>query len=225
MLLERDGTLYAPAEAVDEWRVTRRAKAQPFTHQDRQWYALSSVPGVHAQLDFANQSLNLQFQPQAFATTQLSLPASERPPLSPVAPSAFINYDLSYTRTGQRNAESSDSLGGLLGLGASNHWGVITSTYSALNLTNPSPLTPRSVRRLETTFTRDLPEDNITLRVGDTATRNGSWGRSVYFGGIQLGRNFGLSPGFTTQPLPPIHGISSAPSTVEPYINDALRQT
>lgn len=24
--------LYAPAEAVDEWRVTRRAKAQPFTH-------------------------------------------------------------------------------------------------------------------------------------------------------------------------------------------------
>ena len=34
-----------------------------------------------------------------------------------------------------------------------------------------------------------------------------------------------FSPGFITQPIPVITGQSSAPSTVELYVNDALRQT
>ncbi len=51
------------------------------------------------------------------------------------------------------------------------------------------------------------------------------WGRSVYFAGVQIGRNFGLTPGFVTQPIPVIEGTSTTPSTVELYINDALRQT
>ena len=50
-------------------------------------------------------------------------------------------------------------------------------------------------------------------------------GRSVYFGGIQWATNFSLSPGYITQPIPTIGGQSRAPSTVELYINDALRQT
>ncbi|MDO8778788.1 MAG: fimbria/pilus outer membrane usher protein, partial [Burkholderiaceae bacterium] len=225
VLLDRDGTLYAPTEAFDEWRVKRRPKSTPFTHLGQQWYALSAVPGVNAQLDFANQSLDLKFQPRAFAATQLAQPAPERLPLTPATLGMFANYDISYTRTAQRDVEPTQNLGALVELGASNNWGVLTSTYSALNLTSRDPLMPRNVRRLETTLTSDLPDDNLTLRLGDTTTRNGSWGRSVYFGGMQFSRNFGLTPGFISQPLPTINGISSAPSTVELYINDALRQT
>lgn len=225
VLLDRDGTLYAPAEAFDEWRVNRRPKAAPFSYLGQQWYALSAVPGVDAQIDFVNQSMNLEFKPQAFASTWLTQPASERPPLTPATLGIFANYDISFTRTAQRDAESTQNLGAFVELGASNKWGVLTSTYSALNLTSHDPLTPRNVRRLETTFTSDLPDVNLTLRLGDSATRNGIWGRSTYFGGVQLGRNFGLTPGFISQPMPLIRGISSAPSTVELYINDALRQT
>lgn len=225
VLLDRDGTLYAPAEAFDEWRVNRRPKATPFSHLGQQWYALSAVPGVDTQFDFANQSLNLKFQPQAFAATHLSQPVAERPPLTPGTLGMFANYDISYTRTEQRDAESTQDVGALVELGVSNNWGVLTNTFSAHYLTSRDPLTPRNVRRLETTFTRDLPNNDLTLRLGDSATRNGSWGRSVYFGGMQLSRNFGLTPGFISQPLPTISGISSAPSTVELYINDALRQT
>ena len=50
------------------------------------------------------------------------------------------------------------------------------------------------------------------------------WGRSVYFGGAQWGSNFALTPGFITQPAPTLSGVSAAPSTIELYINDVLRQ-
>ncbi len=225
VLLERGGILYAPTTAFEEWRVTRRPNAAPLTHNGEQWYALSSVPGFDAQLDFTNQSVDLKFQPQAFAATRLGQTAAERPALSPSALAGFVNYDLNYSRTAQQGVGTTQDLGALLELGVSNGWGVITSSYAARNLSSNDPLTPRSVRRLETTFTRDLPDKNITLRLGDSTTRGGSLGRSVYFGGFQLSRNFGLSPGFISQPLPVISGLSSAPSTVELYINDALRQT
>ncbi|WP_411878439.1 fimbria/pilus outer membrane usher protein [Polaromonas sp. YR568] len=225
VLMERGGTLYAPADAFEEWRVTLRPTAVPFEHQGQQWYPLSAVPGFDAQLDFANQSVDLKFQPQAFAATRLGQPSAERLPLTPPTLGIFANYDLSYTRSAQRDLGSTQDLSALLELGASNALGVFTSTYAARNITSTDPLAPRTLRRLETTFTRDLPDDNLTLRLGDSSTRSGSWGRSVYFGGVQLSRNFGFTPGFIAQPLPVVTGLSSAPSTVELYINDALRQT
>lgn len=225
LLLERGGTLYAPADAFDEWRLNRRSSAEPLLHQGQQWYPLSAVPGFEAQFNFANQSVDLKFLPQAFAATRLAQPVSERPALTPASLGAFANYDISYTRSALQGATSIQELGALVELGVSNGWGVLTSSHVAQNLTSHDPLAPRHVRRLETTFTRDLPNDNLTLRLGDSSTRSGAWGRSVYFGGVQLSRNFGLSPGFISQPLPVVTGLSSAPSTVELYINDALRQT
>ncbi len=225
VMLERGGTLYASTDAFDEWRVNRRSSAMPFTHLGQQWYVLSSVPGLEAQFNFANQSLDLKFHPKAFAMTRLTQPISERPPQTPASLGMFANYDISYTSSTLRGADSTQDLGALMELGISNDWGVFTSTYAARSLTSRDPLAPRSVRRLETTFTRDLLDNNLTLRLGDSATRSGGWGRSVYFGGVQIGSNFGLNPGFISQPLPVVSGLSSAPSTVELYINDALRQT
>lgn len=225
VLLERGGLLYAPSGAFEEWRVNRQLNAQPFVHQGQQWYALSTVPGFDARLNFANQSVDLKFQPQSFAATRLTQTPAERPEQSPPALAAFLNYDINYSRTAQRGIGATQDAGALLEFGASNAWGVLTSSYAARNLSSNDPLAPRNVRRLETTFTRDLPDNKLTFRLGDSTTRSGSLGRSVYFGGLQLSRNFGLSPGFISQPLPVVTGLSSAPSTVELYINDALRQT
>ena len=119
-------------------------------------------------------------------------------------------------------------LGALVELGASSELGVLTTSHVGRNIMGNATVfgaASSNWRRLETTFTRDFPDQNLTLRIGDTATRTGAWGRSSYFGGIQLARNFALTPGFITQPIPTITGQSSAPSTVELYINDALRQT
>jgi outer membrane usher protein len=101
---------------------------------------------------------------------------------------------------------------------------VLTSSGLAQNLADERQLPPRKFLRLETTFTRDFPEQNRTLRLGDTSTRAAMWGRDVYFGGFRLGTNFTLTPGFVSQPLPALTGLSAAPSTVELYVNDVLRQ-
>ena len=225
VLLERDGTLFAPVDAFAEWRINRRSSAEPMVYQGRQWYALSSVPGFESKRNFSNQSVELKFSPQAFASTRLTPPASERLALTTPALSGFANYDISYSYAGASGSAATNDMGVLLELGVSSGWGVLTSTYSGRSLLSRDPLTPRSVVRLETTFTRDLPDKNLTLRLGDSATRSSNLGRSFFFGGFQLNRNFGLTPGFISQPLPVLAGISGGPSTVELYINDVLRQT
>ena len=225
VLMERSGVLYAPADAFEEWRVNRRANAEPVMHQGQTWYALTAVPGFSAQLNATNQSLDLKFSPSAFAATRLTQPLAERPKLSPSVLAAFVNYDISYTQGNSLGPGATQDLGALMEFGVSNNWGVLTSTYSARNLISNDPLIKPNVRRLETTFTRDLTGNNLTMRLGDSSTRSGAGGRSVFFGGFQISRNFGLTPGFISQPFPIVRGLSSAPSTVELYINDALRQT
>ena len=202
VLMERAGVLYAPGDAFEEWRVNRRANAEPVVYQGQTWFSLTAVPGFSAQLNTANQSLELKFSPQAFAATRLTQPIAERPKVTPSVLAGFFNYDLNYTNANTRSIAATQDLGALLEFGVSNNWGVLTSTYSARNLIGNDPLLTRNVRRLETTFTRDLPEDNLTMRLGDSSTRSGAWGRSVFFGGVQISRNFGLSPGFISQPFP-----------------------
>jgi len=225
VLLDIKGTLYAPIDAFEVWRVIRRPEVEAVPYRGQIWFPLSSVPGYEGQLNASNQSLDLRFSPSAFATTRLTQEALKRPRVSAPLTTLFANYDLSYTRSDFDGGVATRELGATTELGLSSGLGVLTSSYVGRNLSGDQYLGPRSWVRLETTFNRDFPDDNLSLRLGDTATRTGTWGRSVYFGGVQLARNFALSPGFLTQPVPVLSGQASSPSTVELYINDALRQT
>ncbi|MFC5520714.1 fimbria/pilus outer membrane usher protein [Polaromonas jejuensis] len=227
-LLERNGVLYAPADAFEEWRLNHQPSAQDIQFQGQPWYPLSAIPGFEARLNFANQSVDLVFSPSAFNAVRLTQEATLRPPLSPTIPAAFANYDLNYTISRSRNpggvADARD-LGALTELGLSGQWGLLTSSYVGRNLISQDPSLSASWRRLETTYTRNFLDTTSTLRLGDSTTRTGISGRSVYFGGVQFAKNFSLQPGFITRPIPTVTGLSAAPSTVELYVNDALRQT
>jgi outer membrane usher protein len=225
LLLERLGVLYAPREAFDEWRVQVRGETQAITYKGTEYLPLTAIPGFGAKVNFGNQSIDLTFSPQVFAATRLTTELNKKPVLSPVMPSFFANYDLNFSTVASRDASTVKDLGMLTELGFSNAWGVLTSSYAGRNLTHAdTPGAARGWIRLESTFTKDLPSRNQTLRLGDASTRAGMWGRSVYFGGVQWGSNFALTPGFISQPLPILSGVSAAPSTVELYINDVLRQ-
>lgn len=176
-------------------------------------------------MNFANQSLELVFSPQAFAATRLGTGQSKALPQAEAEPALFLNFDTNLSYNAARGARSSNDLGILAELGHASNLGVATSSFVAKNLTRADRNVGREVVRLETTLSRDFPDAAISLRLGDGATRAGLMGRSTYFGGVQVSKNFGLTPGFVTQPIPVISGTSSAPSTVELYINDALRQT
>ena len=226
VLMERAGTLYAQLDAFEEWRINRDPRAPAVVYRGETWYPLGSLPGYSARFNPAEQSLQLNFSAAAFATTRLGQPEAERPAVTRPLTTVFANYDLSYQRSDLRGLSATDDVGALTELGISGSAGVLTNTSVIRNIANdPGAAYAPGWRRLETTFTRDFPERNASLRLGDSTTRTGAWGRSVYFGGIQWGTNFSLSPGYITQPIPTIGGQSRAPSTVELYINDALRQT
>ncbi len=225
LLVERGGVLYAPQEALDEWRVKPEPAAQALALQGSRYWALPSVPGYQGRLEPTTQSLALTFSPEAFAATRLGAERQPRLVLDPVLPSVFVNYDLSYGRSMLKNAPSLDNLGVLGEVGISRELGVFTTSFAGRNLTSDRALgSGASLTRLESTFVKHWPDLQQTLRLGDGATRVSLMGRPTYFGGVQWGSNYGLSPGFVTQPQPTLRGLSSAPSTVELYVNDVLRQ-
>ena len=203
-----------------------RTTIQPITVRGIEYVALAAIPGFASKINFANQTIELTFAPPAFAVTKLSMELSERPRLNKVLPSIFLNYDFNYSAARSRTGPTTSDIGVVTELGASSGWGVLTSTQLGRNLSgSASSGAPAQWLRLETTFTRDIPDQNRTLRLGDSVTRASMHGRSVYFGGVQFATNYALTPGFLTRPLPIIRGVSSAPSTVDLYVNDVLRQT
>lgn len=225
VLLDLKGVLHAPIDAFEEWRVVRRSEVPGVVFRGQIWYPLYSVPGYEARLNPANQSLDLKFSPSAFPTTRLTQDYAKRPPVTRPLTSLFLNYDLSYTQSDFNHELKTKDLGALTELGISGSLGVLTSSQVGRNLKDDPTLGSRDWVRLETTFNRDFPDDNMSLRLGDSTTRPGNWGRALYFGGVQLARNFALSPGFVTQPIPSLTGTATTPSTIELYINDSLRQT
>ena len=134
VLLEQDGVLYAPEDALQEWRVNRSPRAVPLDIRGQRWFPLSSVPGFNAQVDTANQSVDLRFSPQAFSATKLAPDIVQRPTLSPVIPAAFLNYDLNFTTDAGRGAPATRELGALMEFGISNAWGVLTSSHVGTGL-------------------------------------------------------------------------------------------
>ena len=225
LFLERAGVLYAPREAFDEWRVELNPAAPTVEFKGQPYSPLTAVPGFRSKINFSTLSVELFFSPDSFSTLRMTKELVKRPVVSPVLTSVFLNYDLNYAASAFRGASSTNDLGLIAEAGLSTSLGILTSSHVGRNLLNNKTLgNPNSWLRLETTFTRDFPDLNRTLRVGDTTTRAGMWGRNSYFGGIQFGSNFSLTPGFIRQPLPVLSGVSAAPSTVELYVNDVLRQ-
>lgn len=223
--VERDGALYVGSDAIEEWRLRMPGDLHPIRVRGAEFYPLAAFPGYNARVNYTTLTVELTFSPDAFTGTRLTMERElQRPRPSPVLPSVFLNYDLNYQRSASRGTLTATDVGALLELGASSELGVFTTSEVGRNLTRGVPGQPREWLRLESTFTRNFPQQNLSLRLGDSSTRVGLWGRNVYFGGIQLGTNFALSPGFLTQPLPLLAGISSAPSTVELYVNDVLRK-
>ena len=224
LLLEKDGALYAPQDAFEEWRVQRPMSADTVQFRGATFWPLADVPGFKAKIDYSQQLVELAFSPQAFAALRISPTLSQRPVPGTVLPSVFFNYEANVSDTHSKGSSELKDVGVLSEVGVSNQWGVLTTSSLAQNLADDRQLPPRKWIRLETTFTHDFPDQNRTLRIGDTTTRSAMWGRDVYYGGLRLGTNFALTPGFVSQPLPALTGLSAAPSTVELYVNDVLRQ-
>jgi outer membrane usher protein len=214
LFLRREGRLFARRADVQRWRL-RPPDISPLRHEGEDYYPLDALRGATHRVDEAGQSLHLSVQPAAFTDTMLrGMPGGLAVP-APPPPGAFLNYDLFTLRAeGDPLARTS----GLFELGLFGSPGLGLSSFLARHTSERSEAV-----RLDTTFIHDRPARMDSLRVGDAAGVPGAWGRSVRFGGVQWATNFATQPGFITFPLPALAGEAVVPSTVDLYVNDALR--
>ena len=211
LLLRADNRLFARRDDFERWRLAL-PQVDPLWHDGEAYYALDALPGIASELDASAQTLAIQAPAALFPpTSRFARPALPAPALSP--PGAFLNYDFVAQRLLGKTR-----LDGLIELGAFNGAGVGTATALARDLGERAHLI-----RLETTWTRDAPGALASFRAGDAVSRTGAWSLPVRFGGVQWATNFAVRPGFVTFPLPAMAGESALPSTVDLFINDALR--
>lgn len=224
-IVERDGQIFAPPEAYEAWRLQRPADAPHIEFKGLTYLSLSSLSGAEVRIDPVQNALVLNLRADAFLGARMKRDQAAAVLYSEVVPSAFLNYDLNYSHSHSRGTAATHSLGVLGEAGHSSSWGLLSTSFAARDLTGDAPGAHPKLLRLETTLRRDYPEYGYTVNLGDSVTRTGYLGRPTLFAGIQFGTNFGLNPHVNRQPLPVIMGQTLAPSTVQLYVNDVLRQT
>ena len=212
LLRRKDGRLWVREQDLDQWRL-KRPGGSAFFHAGDRFHALDAMPGLVYSLDEPHQILLVDAPAVLFASTVLEgKVANDR--LPPPAPSGgFFNYDISSQR-----ARGREQSGALFEAGVFNAYGVGTTDFVARDYGFAS----RTVR-LDTTWTQDRPAELRSVRIGDSISTPGDWGRSVRFGGVQWGTNFATQPGFIPFPLPMVVGEAALPSTVDLFVDNALR--
>ena len=211
VLRRADGTFWLPADSLARWRL-RAPDATPLRHGGVSYFALASIAGARYSFDAASATLAITAAPEAFTGTQLSSAAAPYPPPTRPSPGGFVNYELFASRASGVSTAAAQLEAGLF-----SRYGVVTSGLLAQGGGGV-----RDTVRLDTTYTRDFPQRMETLRVGDTITFPGAWGRAVRIGGVQYGTNFATQPGFVTFPTVAANGQAALPSTVDVFVDNAL---
>lgn len=209
----QDGLL-VPRAALKRWGLMIPDGVEPVTRNGAALYPLRAFDRFDYRIDDASQTLVIQAQSDQFAGQRIDLDRSRFQQPQTDTPGGFINYDVVH----ESRSGFDDTTRGTIEFSAFNRLGVGTTRLLARHGRRNT-----DVVRLNTTFRHDDPGDLQTLTLGDTFSRPGAYGRSVQYGGIRWGTNFGTQPDFTTFPRPNIRGETTVPSTVEVYANDQQR--
>jgi outer membrane usher protein len=198
-----------PVSDLAEWRVTPPASVG-LVIDGIPYAKLNELENLTWEINARTQTLVLKAKPAAFAAQKVTLGEELIPKVTASPPGAYLNYDVQVER-----AMSMDTASGLYQFSGFGKWG--TASTSAL-FRSRTP-TDHNVR-LDSTWTIDIPEKRQSVWIGDAISDGGTWGRSVRFGGVRWGTNFGLTPSFSTLPLPTVRGETALPSTLDLFINN-----
>lgn len=212
VLEDKAGGLYLWSQDIQRWRFRQPAADTALEYQGEKYYPLSTLADVSHKYDREKLTLTIEVRPEAFSRTSLSTQFGDSLTADRSGPGGFFNYDLFASHSPGVTQRS-----GQFEIGYFNRHGVGIGNVLADHLGSHTHLI-----RLDSTWTVDFPEKLQTLRIGDAVNAPGSWGRSVYFGGIQFGTNFGTRPSFVSFPQQSVAGQAVLPSTVEVFIDNSL---
>jgi outer membrane usher protein len=205
-----DGSLAVP---LDAWKAMRlRSLGAPLALPDGQLgYTLESVQGLTYRLDRARLTLTLTAPAAAFDASAYSLESERASQPNPARPGAYLNYSFAATYL----QDGGKAYGGLLEAVFFNRWGSLVSGAVVRGDGRVN-----SAIRTDTYWRRDSPASMKSLILGDAVASDGGWSRPVRYGGVRYGRDFSLSPGYISYPLPSISGSVALPSTVDVLVNN-----
>ncbi len=207
------GRLLVRDSELRTWRLPMPAAA-PVVDTGERYYPLDALPGLRYRVDAARELLYIDAPPKLYARTSIRGVAEMFAPPTASPPGAFLNYDAVVQRT--QGEVSTSSVFGVTAFAGG-------SSLSSTALARSADGSAQAIR-LETTWTRDDPTNASSLRVGDAITGTSAWwGGAVRFGGVQWASNFATRPGLITFPLPQLAGEAALPSTLDLYVNGALR--
>jgi outer membrane usher protein len=206
-----DGGLFLSEEDFNRLRL-RLPAAAPETHEGRRYYLLTAIKGCTVAIDEARQRAVIRAPASAFDATRLNAAERQHPSVTPAALGGFLNYQLSAQQI------ESETSGGVLGeFGEFAGAGVLTNS-----MVGRYDDTQQQLIRLDTTYTREFPDQLQTLSVGDAISDPGAWGNAVRFAGVRWSHDFTLRPDLVTTPLLTAGGTATVPSSVDVFVNNQL---
>ncbi len=215
ILKDEKDELFISEQDLTAWEL-RLPEQGSVQYLGEKFYSLKALK-IKYQTDFRRLTLALQAPSILFQANEFKAYVERPFTLSKVATGAFLNYDLSVIH----NSSDQPVRGsGMFELGTFNRFGSGSSTFlETYNQSDDS----KSWLRLDSSWRKDFPVHLQTLTLGDTTSKGTSWSGGVRFAGLQWGSNFTTRPDFVTLPLMSMAGEAVLPSTVELYVNDALR--
>lgn len=215
-LSDSSDALWLPKDLLVKWGVILPLNIKNRLHSGVSYLKISDL-GIKSSTDMTRLSTELTAPAETLKPTNLSARTNRAVPLTPSPLGGFVNYDITGTYSG---LESTTTSAGYFEVGAFNGWGSGTSTA----LVRKSQKSDKyELTRLNTTWRKDYPDRMRSLVVGDSVTKSTSWSGAARFGGIQWGSNFSTKPGYITTPLLSVSDKAVLPSSVDVYVNDALR--
>ena len=214
VLGEPRGRVWVRAADLASWHLPV-PKTGSRTRDGETFYPLDALTGLSSRVDEPTQTLVIEAPANLFDRVRVAGVTNDYVPAPPPPLGGFLNYDaIAQTVAGETSAN------GLLEASVFGRAGAAVTRFIERYQQNQ----PTQSVRLDSTWTLDRPQSAASLRVGDSITGASRWwGGAVRFGGIQWASNFATRPGLITLPLPTVGGESALPSTLELYVNDALR--
>ncbi len=213
LIRTKEGDILLDGEDMARWRLVLPEKPA-MRKDDKDYFSLQSMPGVHYSLDEGKQLLSIEFPAEAFNKSDID-PAARPAALSARSNGLLLNYDLLAQRS-----DNGNQVAGYFEAGTSTEYGLGLATFVSSRMQDR-----QQAIRLDTRWAVDQAKNLASWRVGDAISRLASaWGRSVRFGGLQYASNFAVQPGLITMPQQAIAGQAALPSTVDIFVNNAMVQ-
>ncbi len=213
-VLMLDGQVHFTPDVFERLRI-RLPNMTAVEHRGARYYPLNGNSDSTHRIDEQDQTLHLAVPPKYLISTKISARQRRRIVPTDSELGGFLNYDLLGQWLEQENEYSADGFFEVGIYGGE----LFANATQAVRGFDDEP----DYLRLETVLVRDVPEERLSYRFGDSINRGGEWGRPVRFGGIQIGTNFAIRPDFVTFPTASLSGAAALPSSVDVLIGNSSR--